>query len=168
MFCNVKYISLFLCICKQNRHFSLCTEMLYGSSITGCEADGTTLRTNTSAEESGDSFSQAQESQSDNCSLQNLSATPSITRVPSQVFTYCCVKLYTRKILAWINISPLIDLFNNTLCYIGYVQQSGRMIAKNNIESICLRYKFLEIICYPLVIIQVAFFETPIVFITFI
>jgi len=52
--------------------------------VQGCEADGTTLRTNTSAEESGDSFSQAQESHSDNCSLQNQSATPSITRVPSQ------------------------------------------------------------------------------------
>ena len=66
----------------------LCSEMLYGSSIAGCEADGTTLRTNTSAEESGDSFSQAQESHSDNCSLQNQSATPSITRVPSQVVVY--------------------------------------------------------------------------------
>jgi len=63
----------------------LCPDMLYGSSFAGCEADGTTLRTNASAEESGDSFSQAQESQSDNCSLQNQSTTPSITRVPSQV-----------------------------------------------------------------------------------
>ena len=70
----------------------LCPEMLYGSSIAGCEADGTTLRTNASAEESGDSFSQAQESHSDNCSLQNQSATPSITRVPSQVFI-CAVML---------------------------------------------------------------------------
>jgi hypothetical protein len=70
----------------------LCAEIPYGSSIAGCEADGTTLRTNASAEESGDSFSQAQESQSDNCSLQYQSATPSITRVPSQVFI-CAIML---------------------------------------------------------------------------
>jgi hypothetical protein len=70
----------------------LCPETLYGSSIAGCEADGTTLRTNASAEESGDSFSQAQELQSDNCSMQNQSTTPSITRVPSQVFI-CAVML---------------------------------------------------------------------------
>jgi len=65
---------------------------MYGSSIAGCEADGTTLRANTSVEESRDSFNQAQESHSDNCSLQNQSATPSITRVPSQVFL-CAVML---------------------------------------------------------------------------
>jgi len=68
------------------------SEMLYWSSVAGCEADGTTLRTNASTEESGDSFGQAQELQSDNCSLQNQSATPSITRVPSQVFI-CAVLL---------------------------------------------------------------------------
>lgn len=53
--------------------------------ISGCEGDGATLRTNTSAEESGESFSPVLESQSDNGSLQNQPTTPSITRVPSQV-----------------------------------------------------------------------------------
>jgi len=68
-------------------HHDMVRGMLNGivdTVVQGCEVDGTTLRTNASAEESGDSFSQAQELQLDNCSLQNQSATPSITRVPSQ------------------------------------------------------------------------------------
>jgi hypothetical protein len=69
----------------------LCTYWLYADAVrfffkAGCEVDGAVPRTNVSAEESGDSFSQVQESQSDNGSLQNQPTTPSITRVPSQVW----------------------------------------------------------------------------------
>ncbi|KAJ9580271.1 hypothetical protein L9F63_004084, partial [Diploptera punctata] len=68
-------------------HKEMVRGMLNGivdSVVQGCENDGQTRRASTSAEESGDSSSQVQESQSDTGSLQNQSTTPSITRVPSQ------------------------------------------------------------------------------------
>ncbi|PNF27849.1 hypothetical protein B7P43_G09188, partial [Cryptotermes secundus] len=68
-------------------HHEMVRGMLNGivdTVVQDCEADGAVPRTNTSGEESGDSFNQVHESQSDSGSLQNHPTTPSITRVPSQ------------------------------------------------------------------------------------